>query len=101
MSLAAVYDIFVKLREAFPGDLPEDLAPHLLRHTANGRFTQAVIGDRRLTPEEAKLIKLARNYAFGWKKHSDQSEEYDAVEIRREAERALLAMQAELTGFSS
>ena len=101
LSLAASYDIFVTLRKAFPTELPGDFASHILRHTANGRFTAAVIGDRILTEDEARLIKHARNYLFGWKKHSEQSENYDTIMIQRETERVLLAMQSQLTAVVS
>jgi integrase len=99
MALSTVYDVFVKLRKTYPGELPADFAPHILRHTCNGRFTVAAMGGRTLNPEEQKLVKLARNYFFGWKKHSDQSDDYDRIQIERESERTLLTMQDQLMGL--
>lgn len=63
--------IFRFLRRRVP-DLPADLTAHLLRHTANDRFSDYA---ERVGLDEGEA-RLLRNYMFGWTKTSKQGDRY-------------------------
>lgn len=88
LSLRTVGDMFELLR-ARVRTLPSDLSAHLLRHTANDRFSAAV--DREQLTEAQE--KQARNYLMGWAKTSDQGSKYTVRHTRQRAQAIALKMQ--------
>lgn len=93
MSLSAVNKCFAFLRARIP-DLPDDLSPHVLRHTWNDNFSAAM--DRNKTPEadEQKM----RSFLMGWSETSGTAVNYTRRHVRRKANQVSLLMQSEMTG---
>lgn len=91
LSLSAMNKFFAFLRSKIP-DLPNDLSPHVMRHTWNDNFS--VVMDRNKTPdaEEQKM----RSYLMGWSETSGTSATYIRRHIRKKANEVSLIMQAEM-----
>lgn len=93
LSMSAVSKLFVELRRKVPG-LPEELCPHVLRHTWNDRFSE--FADKsRIAPEEEQKI---RKQQMGWSDRSNMAVVYTRRHTRRKTNEASLAMQAEALG---
>lgn len=88
LGLRTVNDMFDLLRKRI-GGLPKELMPHVLRNTANDRFSAAA--DVQGLSEEHE--KQARNYTMGWTKDSQQGDKYTQRHTRRRAEKVMLDMQ--------
>lgn len=89
LSMSAVSKLFVELRRKVPG-LPEELSPHVLRHTWNDSFSE--FADRtRMSPEEEEKI---RKQQMGWSDRSNMAAVYTRRHTRRKTNEASLAMQA-------
>ncbi|MGR2680497.1 tyrosine-type recombinase/integrase [Chromobacterium haemolyticum] len=93
LSLSALNKCFSFLRSRIP-DLPDDLSPHVLRHTWNDNFSEAM--DRTKTPE-AEEQKM-RSYLMGWSETSGTAVNYTRRHIRQKANQISLLMQSKMTG---
>ncbi|AEI75783.1 tyrosine-based site-specific recombinase CMGI-7 [Cupriavidus necator N-1] len=92
MSLSALNKCFAFLRTHIP-DLPDDLSPHVLRHTWNDNFSAAM--DRMKTPEadEQKM----RSFLMGWSETSGTAVNYTRRHVRKRANEVSLLLQSEMT----
>jgi integrase len=81
--------MFVELRRKVTG-LPEELSPHVLRHTWNDRFSE-FMDQSGATPEEEEKM---RKQQMGWSDRSKMAATYTRRHTRRKTNEASLAMQA-------
>lgn len=88
LSKAAVSKIFVELRRKVTG-LPEELSPHVLRHTWNDRFSE-FMDKSGVSPEEEEKM---RKQQMGWSDSSKMAATYTRRHTRRKTNEASLAMQ--------
>jgi site-specific recombinase XerD len=88
LSLAAVNKVFSLLREQVD-QLPKNLTPHVLRHTWNDRFSEAM--DKANIGEEQE--KKMRSTLMGWSETSGTAAVYTRRHVQRKAKAALKAMQ--------
>jgi integrase len=91
MTKAAVNKVFDAMRRKC-ADLPEELSPHVLRHTWNDDFSEVM--DRKQVPEEAE--KKMRSRLMGWSETSDTAATYTRRYIKRKADEAMLDLQKNL-----
>ncbi len=89
LTKAAVSKLFVELRRKVPG-LPEELCPHVLRHTWNDAFSE-FMDERGVSPEEEEKM---RRQQMGWTDRSKMAAVYTRRHTRRKTNEASLAMQA-------
>ena len=89
LSLSSVNKMFRKVREAVPG-LPQDLTPHVLRHTWNDEYTDSM--DKKGVPAEEQ--SQARSLAMGWSSESS-AEFYQRRKREIRANKHLKDIQAE------
>jgi integrase len=90
LTKAALSKLFVELRRKVPG-LPEELSPHVLRHTWNDRFSE-LMDERGVSPDEEEKM---RKQQMGWSDNSKMPAVYTKRHIRRKTNEASLAMQAQ------
>ncbi|TWA93193.1 phage integrase family protein [Azospirillum brasilense] len=91
LSEAAMNKIFINLRERVV-DLPESLAPHILRHAWNDAFSR-LIDAKNVGPErEAQL----RSQAMGWSPTSGTAATYNRRKIIEDTEKISLEHQGKL-----
>src|SRR5581483_1273891 len=88
LTLVAINKIFACLRKKCP-ELPEELSPHVLRHTWNDRFSE--IMDRHRVSEETE--KKVRSRLMGWSETSDTAVTYTRRHIQSKAREASLQLQ--------
>lgn len=88
MSLSALNKLFTVLREKCP-DLPDELSPHVLRHTWNDEFSEQADARGISGPEEERL----RNYQMGWSPTSSMGSHYSKRHTRKKAREVSLGMQ--------
>lgn len=88
MSLSAMNDVFEGLRKAFPGEFP-NLQPHVLRHTWNDKFSEAM-DKAGVTPDDEQQM---RAFLMGWSPTSQTAHTYTRRHTRRKARAVSLAMQ--------
>ncbi len=93
LSIPGIAKIFNVLRKNCSG-LPDNLTPHILRHTWNDRFSEEM--DRRGVSEETE--KKTRSYLMGWSETSGTAANYTRRHIREKAKHALLDMQRNFVG---
>lgn len=91
LSMPALAKIFRVLRSRIP-ELPENLSPHVLRHTWNDRFSEEM--DQKDVSEETE--KKARSYLMGWSETSGAAGTYTRRHVREHAKRASLALQEKM-----
>lgn len=91
LTLAALNKVFVALRRKCP-DLPEQLTPHVLRHTWNDSFSDVM--DRQHISEETE--KKMRSRLMGWSETSNTAVTYTRRHVQRKARDASLELQREL-----
>lgn len=89
LSKSALNKLFRELRAQVPG-LPDDLSPHVLRHTWNDDFS-ALMDERGVPPEEEEKM---RRQAMGWSPKSKMAATYTKRHVQRKSNEASLAMQA-------
>lgn len=89
LSKSALSKMFAELRRKVPG-LPEELSPHLLRHTWNFDFSELM--DRLGVPPEKE--EQMRRQQMGWSDRSQTAAVYTRRHTRLAANKASLAMQA-------
>lgn len=87
MALDTANKIFSKLKKTYP-DIFTFLFPHILRHTWNDNFSEAM--DKQQVPEEKE--KKIRSYLMGWSESSESAETYTKRHIRNKANAAILDM---------
>lgn len=88
LSIPSVNKVFNVLRSKCP-ELPDNVFPHILRHTWNDRFSEEM--DANKVGEDAE--KKARSYLMGWSETSGTAATYTRRHIRKKAQEASLAMQ--------
>ena len=91
MTLAALNKVFVALRRKCP-DLPEQLTPHVLRHTWNDNFSEVM--DKQQVSEEAE--RKMRSRLMGWSETSNTAATYTRRHVQRKARDASLELQKKL-----
>ena len=91
MTLSALNKVFAVLRRGCP-DLPDDLSPHVLRHTWNDRFSALM--DKQKVSEEAE--KKMRSRLMGWSETSGTAAVYTRRHVQRKARAASLELQERL-----
>lgn len=91
LSLAAVNLVFTQLKRKVPG-LPDDLSPHVLRHTWNDQFSELADKEGFAEAEEKKM----RSRLQGWSPTSETAAKYTRRHIRKKAREASLSLQAKL-----
>jgi len=88
MSYQALSKSFAKLREAAGGRL-DGLSPHVMRHTANDRFSQQMDSHGTSPAQEEKM----RSYIMGWREGSGSAATYTRRHTQRKAMEASLFLQ--------
>jgi len=91
LSLSAVNLVFTQLRRKVP-ELPEDLTPHVLRHTWNDQFSELADKEGYSNAEETKM----RSRLQGWSETSGTAATYTRRHVRRKARQASLMLQEQL-----
>ena len=91
LSMAAVNLVFTELRRKVPG-LPDDLTPHVLRHTWNDRFSELADREKFSEAEESRM----RSRLQGWSPTSKTAAQYTRRHVQKKAREASLALQAKL-----
>lgn len=91
LTMAALNKVFVTLRERVP-DLPDELSPHVLRHTWNDRFSDLM--DAKQVSEETE--KKLRSTLMGWSPTSQTAAIYTRRHTRRRAQEASLDLQRQM-----
>lgn len=93
LSDSALNKLFIELRTKVPG-LPEELCPHVLRHTWNDRFSE-LMDEKGVSPEAEEQM---RKQHMGWSDRSKMAAVYTRRHVRRKANEASLELQARVLG---
>jgi len=88
LSIKGLAKIFFEIQSAMPNELG-GLSPHVLRHTANDRFSIQMDKKGVGSAEEEKL----RSYLMGWKEGSGTSATYTRRHTEMKAKEAALNLQ--------
>lgn len=88
LTLGAMNHIFTVLRRKCP-DLPDDLSPHVLRHTWNDHFSELM--DEKGVPEE--IEHKMRSRLMGWSETSKTATTYTRRHVHKRARAAALQLQ--------
>jgi len=88
LSLKGLAKVFQEIQVAEP-NLFKHLTPHVLRHTANDRFSELMDARGTSTAEEDKM----RSYLMGWKEGSGTASTYTRRHIENKAREAALLLQ--------
>lgn len=88
LSIPSLNKIFKVLRQKYP-DMPNNIFPHIFRHTWNDRFSEEM--DTNKVGEDAE--KKARSYLMGWSETSGTAATYTRRHIRKKAQEASLQLQ--------
>lgn len=96
LSLSSVNDLFVELREAFPGEF-DTVTPHILRHTWNDRFSETIDNAKISKTDEERM----RSFLMGWSPTSATAVKYTRRHVRLKAQQVSLEMQAKQAGVVS
>lgn len=91
LSLAGLNKVFVTLRKHCSG-LPENLCPHILRHTWNDLFSDEIDRNDVSPTVEQKL----RSRLMGWSETSGMATVYNQRHIKKKATAVSLQMQKRL-----
>tara|TARA_R110001606_G_scaffold210272_4_gene357767 strand:- start:522 stop:1838 length:1317 start_codon:yes stop_codon:yes gene_type:complete len=91
LSQSAVEKMFRIIRGS-SAILPNDLSMHVLRHTANDRFSE-MVDKKGIDPEKEKKM---RSYQNGWTETSNSAAGYTKRHTSEEAHKASLELQEEL-----
>jgi integrase len=87
LSLKGLAKIFQEIKNSSP--TLKDLTPHILRHTANDRFSE-LMDKRGASPAEEDKM---RSYIMGWKEGSGTAATYTRRHIENKAKEAALLLQ--------
>lgn len=95
LTLAALNDVFVKLREVIP-ELPTKFSPHFTRYTWNDRFSE--FSDEKIRRGEwtETQEKETRSYLMGWSKDSLMASLYCKRHTRTKANEFSLRRQEDI-----
>lgn len=93
LTKSALGKLFIELRRKVPG-LPEELSPHVLRHTWNDGFSE-LMDKRGVAPEEEEKM---RKRQMGWSDSSKMAALYTRRHTQRKTDEASLEMQAKAFG---
>jgi integrase len=88
LSIKGLTKVFSVIQVAMPDELGE-LTPHVLRHTANDRFSALMDRKKAGAAEEEKL----RSYIMGWKEGSGTAATYTRRHTETKAREAALNLQ--------
>jgi len=88
LSLKGLAKIFQEIKNCSP-NLLEHLTPHVLRHTANDRFSE-LMDKRGASPAEEDKM---RSYIMGWKEGSGTAATYTRRHIEKKSREAALLLQ--------
>jgi integrase len=91
LTLAALNKIFDVLRRKCP-DLPQELCPHVCRHTFNDALS-ADMDEHDVSPEKEDTI---RSHLNGWIPNSGTAATYTRRHVRRQARKVSLGLQEKL-----
>jgi integrase len=91
LTLAALNKIFDVLRRKCP-DLPQELCPHVCRHTFNDALS-VDMDEQNVSPEKEEAI---RSHLNGWIPDSGTAATYNRRHVRRQARKVSLGMQEKL-----
>jgi integrase len=91
LSLIGFNKVFEVLRAKCP-DLPDELTPHVLRHTTNDLFSKKMDEKKIPQQQEEKL----RSQLMGWKSTSDTASTYTKRHVRERANEVSLDMQNDI-----
>jgi len=91
LSLSAVNLVFTELRRKVPA-LPDDLTPHVLRHTWNDNFSDLADREKFSEAEESRM----RSRLQGWSPTSKTAAQYTRRHVKKKAREASLALQANM-----
>ncbi|MDH1230430.1 tyrosine-type recombinase/integrase [Stenotrophomonas sp. GD03930] len=89
LSKPALNKLFRELRSKVPG-LPDDLSPHVLRHTWNDDFSD-LMDSRGVSAEDEERM---RTQTMGWSPRSKMASHYTKRHVQRKSNDASLEMQA-------
>lgn len=92
LSISAVNLVFTELRRKVPA-LPDDLTPHVLRHTWNDNFSELADREKFSEAEESRM----RSRLQGWSPTSKTAAQYTRRHVKKKAREASLALQANLS----
>lgn len=95
LSLKGLAKIFQEIRNSSPN--LKSLTPHVLRHTANDRFSELMDKRGVSSAEEDKI----RSYIMGWKEGSGTAATYTRRHIENKAMEAALLLQKRTKGNSN
>lgn len=93
LSIPSLNKIFNVLRQKCVG-MPNDVFPHIFRHTWNDRFSEEM--DANKVGDEAE--KKARSYLMGWSETSGTAATYTRRHIRNKAKEVSLQLQKNILG---
>ncbi|HDV6632642.1 TPA: tyrosine-type recombinase/integrase [Legionella pneumophila] len=93
LSLKGLAKIFQEIKNSSP-NLLNHLTPHILRHTANDRFSELMDKRGANSAEEDKM----RSYIMGWKEGSGTAATYTRRHIENKAREAALLLQERIKG---
>jgi len=88
LSIKGLNKVFLEIQKAQLKEL-SSLTPHLLRHTANDRFSQLMDQRGATSAEEEKM----RSYLMGWKEGSGTASTYTRRHVEKKAREAALKLQ--------
>jgi integrase len=91
LSLIGLNKMFEVLRKKCP-DLPKELVPHVLRHTANDIFSKKMDEKGISDAVEQNL----RSLLFGWSPRSTTAKEYTKRHVREKGSEVLLDIQNDI-----
>lgn len=91
LSLIGLNKMFEVLRKKCP-DLPKELVPHVLRHSANDAFSKKMDEKGISDTTEQNL----RSFTFGWNPKSSTAKNYTKRRIREQATEASLDIQNDI-----
>lgn len=89
LSKPALNKLFRELRSKVPG-LPDDLSPHVLRHTWNDDFSDLMDSQGVSAEDEERM----RTQTMGWSPRSKMASHYTKRHVQRKSNDASLEMQA-------
>jgi integrase len=91
LSIPSLNKIFNVLRQKCP-DMPNNIFPHIFRHTWNDRYSEEMDANKVGEEEEKKT----RSYLNGWSETSGTASTYTRRHIRKKAQVASLRLQNKL-----
>jgi integrase len=96
LSLKGLAKVFQEIKNCSP-ILLNQLTPHVLRHTANDRFSE-LMDKRGASPAEEEKM---RSYIMGWKEGSGTATTYTRRHIENKAKEVALLLQKSIKGNSN